>query len=76
MKIVYIEWEDAGSREGWVDTEEADEVENIMCKNVGFLVRKDKQVTVLAAGLAPGLYGDLWTIPTRNITKLDIIKEG
>ena len=75
MKIVYVEWIDAASYEGWTEKEQVDSLENVICTNVGVLIRQDDEITVLAAGLSPDRYGDLWTIPTRCIKSMETLRE-
>lgn len=74
MKVIYVEWEDAASREGWISKEEAHNATNVICSTVGFLVKKTRVVTILAASISDELYGDIWTIPTKNIVKLEVLK--
>ena len=75
MEIVYVEWFDAASYEGWMPKEEAMDLEHVVCKNVGILVKQNDSITVLAAGLSPDRYGDIWTIPTICITKQETLRE-
>ena len=73
-KIVYIEWLDALSKDGWVNEEEKEKwcKDKDVVMDVGFLLIKDKEITIIAQSIsgATGHYGYLKKIPTKCIKKL------
>lgn len=77
-KIYYIEWLDALSRDGWLDVEEAKTwwKKKDLIEDVGFLVKKDKDVVIIAQSIsqATGDYGYLKKIPIKTIKVMKELK--
>lgn len=73
--LVCIEWVDSHHRPGW--TAEEAEARLLVCKSVGWIVRRTKDVIVLAANLTVETEeqrcGDM-TIPQRCVRRIKTIR--
>lgn len=70
MKTVEIEWVDSkGSYVVWQFKDEYHE-DIAYCKTVGYLIKKTKEVTIVAQSESEDQYGKVFRIPTISIKKL------
>lgn len=85
MKLVYIEWEDAISQNGWHTKEELEDFvkdKNCWIKQVGWIYKESKTHIILVTRLGGAIfegepdpsYGLLQKIPKTWIRKKRIIK--
>lgn len=72
MKILYVEWIDAVTEDGWGKAEDLDEVH--MCNSIGFLVKETKMSISLAASTSDKEVNAVQTIPKAWIRKRKVIK--
>jgi hypothetical protein len=74
MKIVEIEWEDAGSnKEVWSDIDNYPE-EPGLCTTIGYLIKKTEKAYVLSQSSSDTQYGNVFVIPIRMAKKFKIVK--
>lgn len=74
----WIQWKDSSSSSGWRSAEDIN-TEPLICESVGFLVKSDKNSTVLALSMAnPDVcsrpIGDTIIIPTKCIVDMRTLK--
>ncbi len=75
MKLVYVEWEDITTYDGWVDMSRA--VPPIQMITVGFLIYKNKKYIHVAPTIGShDKAGDPWTIPTGVVTKYRVLEQN
>jgi len=81
VKLILVEWVDSHGCVGWnaLDTLEA---KPLHCRSVGWLVKKENGMTVLASGISGEKNGDLRlfargdiAIPDRCITRTKVLKQ-
>ena len=71
MKIVEVVWLDSQAHGGWTDKNEMQEWNgDMLCKSVGYLVRKENDRIVLAMSESSTSLADGLTIPRACITNL------
>lgn len=72
---VYIEWDDSWSHHGWLWSDEVDGEPMLTIRQVGFIVKEDKDWLVLAMGYHPNkdktdyCYTDPFWVPGSVISK-------
>lgn len=73
MKLIYIEWMDAVSTDGWIKPDF--ELHPALCTSVGFLVRENKDYITICQGYSnvDSLNG-FFTIPKGWIKKRKYVK--
>ena len=56
MKLIYVEWEDAYSREGWQTSHDLDmwKEHKFMVQQSGFVYDENKDYMIIAGGINPG----------------------
>jgi hypothetical protein len=73
--LVFVEWVDSHHRPGW--TADEPEADLLVCKSVGWIVRRTKDVIVLAANVTAEdkqqRCGDM-TIPQRCVRRIKTIR--
>lgn len=77
MRLVYLEWEDAATRPGWIKPEDVDEFANseFIVRQVGFVLKDTERGLVVAASWTPETpwkgeqFGDVTRIPRTWIRK-------
>ena len=77
-KIKWIQWRDSSSQTGWRSLESVS-TEALVCESVGFLVKSDKESTVLALSMSDPSecshpIGDTITIPTKCIIDMRTLR--
>ena len=76
MKMVLVEWNDSGAVDGQVWQFKDDWYCDVhLCKTVGFLVTKNKSVTVIAQSENADQWGRLFAIPNGCITSIKTLGE-
>lgn len=76
---VMVTWEDIqGHERPWVDLEEAEELEPILMRTVGFLMAHDHNKVVIASTLSDpvGLAGNVNSIPTGCVMSIRRLTES
>ena len=71
-KLIYVEWEDAYSREGWQTGHELDlwAEQKFVVQQSGFVYAENKDYMILAGGLNPGdEYGEIQYKQTIKVPK-------
>ena len=76
MEILYIEWEDSTSGQGWEYKNEITKPKNLKCKSVGFLVKETKNTLMLATSENKYQFGAIWTIPKGCIKERKILAKN
>ena len=69
--MVMIEWRDSCSPfRKWQDTDIGKSYKATTCFSMGWLVRRDKDSTVLVASYGEDQVGDVGAIPTRAVVRV------
>ncbi len=79
IRLAIVTWDDIQSRSDWIGdiTEIPKEIKPIRCVTVGWIVREDKQIVVVADSYtADGTYGGATAIPTSVIENIQILDEN
>ena len=76
-KIVYVEWEDSASAQGWMKAKDAKKYKVAQCMSVGFVLRDTKKKLLLCTSLWPDNSDacQLMCIPKSSITKIEHIRD-
>lgn len=74
-KAIYIEWIDScATVPTWMSKEDAlewgNDSENFKIKQIGFIMKKTKNILLLASRISPEQVGGVFKIPVKCITKL------
>ena len=73
-KMVYIEWEDASSNNGYYDKK--DPPKTVMCRTIGFLAEHNKGRVVLTSELfVDGDARHIHTIPRKMVKRIVQLEE-
>lgn len=83
MKLVYLEWQDAMSKNSWIHDSEIDNwaKDGDWVKQVGWVVRENKKYMIIAGQWNPEifsnghLFGNLQKIPKTWIRKRKTLKQ-
>lgn len=78
IRLAIVTWDDIQSRSDWIGdiSEIPEEIKPVRCVTVGWIVREDKQIVVLADSYtADGTYGGATAIPTSVIDEIQILDE-
>tara|TARA_R110002020_G_scaffold255567_1_gene469360 strand:+ start:422 stop:727 length:306 start_codon:yes stop_codon:yes gene_type:complete len=70
IAIVEVSWIDAYTESSWNEYDP----ETVVTRTVGLLVGKTKSWTTLAMTKEKGYWGNLWHIPTKNVTGMRVIE--
>jgi hypothetical protein len=77
-KLIYIEWCDAESHDDWQAAEDVDKwikEKNFMCREVGWVLEDNKEMSVLTSQIGQGdLIGNRTKIPKPWIKTKKIIR--
>jgi hypothetical protein len=79
-KFVQVYWKDINSNSAWLNLKEAKASKVTICITVGWLIRADKDVHIIAGDVnftddgTLGDVGNVTTMPTVNILKIRRIK--
>lgn len=79
IRLAIVTWDDIQSRSDWIGdiSEIPEEIKPIRCVTVGWIVREDKQIVVLADSYTrDGTYGGATAIPTSVIEEIKILNEN
>jgi len=69
--LVVVEWEDIVSDSSWMDDKEIEKLEPVVCRSVGWLLKKTKKLVFLGASVTnDGSVGDRTTIPKNVIRSI------
>ncbi len=80
MKLIYLEWEDATSQNGWHTKEEVEQWikdDNVLIRQVGWIIEENKKYLILVSRLGKSIfegeedpsYGLIQKIPKTWIRK-------
>jgi len=79
-KFVQVYWKDINSNSAWLNLKEAKASKVTICITVGWLIKADKDVHIIAGDVnfnddgTLGDVGNITTMPTVNILKIRRIK--
>jgi hypothetical protein len=78
-ELVYIEWIDSvATVPTWMSEEDAlewgNDTENFTIKQVGFVLKKTKNILLLVSRISPEQVGGVFKIPLKCITKMTSLK--
>jgi hypothetical protein len=73
MKIVKISWIDSGAPIDIWELKDEYSTEYALCESVGYLLSKNKDRVVICQSTSDTQYGHVFVIPTKSITKLEIM---
>ena len=70
VALVEVSWIDAYTESSWNEYQP----ETVVTRTVGLLVGKTKSLTTVAMTKEKGYWGNLWHIPTKNVTGIRFIE--
>lgn len=74
MKILLVTWRDHFSINGWQEKGiEKFVKDSDLCTSVGFLLKQNKRVLVLAQSLSSQAYGDILVIDKKTVVSVEQI---
>ena len=73
--IVEVEWYDACSNHGWYDTNTLKKLELVVMWTVGYMLRRNRRVIVLAQAVSDyAKYSELWIVPMATVKRVRRLK--
>jgi len=75
--VVLVKWWDScGPHRKWQTREYAEEYEAAPCLSLGFFVKKDRKVLVIASDVAPEELGNVFAIPAGCIKSIRVLSRA
>lgn len=83
MKLVLVKWVDSHAGRGWQTPDRLEQIaEPLFCQSVGWLVKENREVKIIAPHIAGERHGDAMlqysgdmTIPVKSIVSVTIIRD-